>query len=300
MRKTANYRVIRLSRFCTDPEVAEIKMRKAIGWGVQLQRRMVRKIKLERLLRSSVGTGKVEKLSAKLALEMKGGRRGPIEERERRSMVRKKVTMLMSDKVKDAEEDVNLAFKQFCKSKKELWRIVPWDSRVGYEVRDVLRSELGLEWQERMKVMQKSVDYLVKKHKLLRKEEVPAMWRGIKIADRALEGEIQLPPPLLGEMVGQISDAAKEVLQMPPKTAVFSKILMEDIEMELSKAVDAKARWTDMEMKEREESGLTRQEWEEQERQETQVHNKLAGTLDLAKMRVTDLPTNKEVFLPDE
>ena len=45
MRKTANYRVIRLSRFCTDPEVAEIKMRKAIGWGVQLQRRMVRKIK---------------------------------------------------------------------------------------------------------------------------------------------------------------------------------------------------------------------------------------------------------------
>ena len=42
-----------------------------IGWGVQLQRRVVRKIKLERLLRSSVGTGKVEKLSVKLALEMR-------------------------------------------------------------------------------------------------------------------------------------------------------------------------------------------------------------------------------------
>ena len=26
----------------------------------------------------------------------------------------------------------------------------------------------------------------------------------------------------------------------------------------------------------------------------------MEGTLDLAKMRVTDLPTNKEVFLPDE
>ena len=31
MRKTANYRVVRLSTFCTDPAVAEIKMRKAIG-----------------------------------------------------------------------------------------------------------------------------------------------------------------------------------------------------------------------------------------------------------------------------
>ena len=76
MRKTANYRVMRLSRLCTDPEVAEIKMRKAIGWGLQLQRRVVRKIKLERLLRSSVGTGKVEKLAVKLALEMRGGEKG--------------------------------------------------------------------------------------------------------------------------------------------------------------------------------------------------------------------------------
>ena len=30
MRKTANYRVVRLSTFCTDPEEAERKMRKAI------------------------------------------------------------------------------------------------------------------------------------------------------------------------------------------------------------------------------------------------------------------------------
>ena len=153
MRKTANYQVIGLSRLCTDPEAAEIKMRKAIGWGVQLQRRVVRKIKLERLLRSSVGTGKVEKLSVKLALEMRGGRRGLIEERERRSMVRRKVIMLMKDKLRDAEEDANLAFNQYCKAKRELWKVVPSESRVGYEVRVVLRCELGWEWQERMRVM---------------------------------------------------------------------------------------------------------------------------------------------------
>ena len=53
MRKTASYRVSRLSRFCTDPEEADKKIREAIGWGLQLQKRTVRMIKLERLLRSS-------------------------------------------------------------------------------------------------------------------------------------------------------------------------------------------------------------------------------------------------------
>ena len=83
-------------------------------------------------------------------------------------------------------------------------------------------------------------------------EEVPATWKGIKITDQALGDEIQLPPPFLGEQVGRISDAAKEVLQLPPKTAVYSKILIEDIQMEVNKAVDVKARWTDIEMKDRE------------------------------------------------
>ena len=96
-------------------------MRKAIGWGVQLQKRMVRKIKLERLWRSGVGTGKVEKLALKLALETRGGRRGEVEERERRRMTRRKVLLLMEDKVKDASLDDDLAFVQFCKAKSEMW-----------------------------------------------------------------------------------------------------------------------------------------------------------------------------------
>ena len=57
MRKTASHQVFGLSRCCTDPEEAEKKIRKAIGWGVQLQKRMVRRIKLERLFRSEVVTG---------------------------------------------------------------------------------------------------------------------------------------------------------------------------------------------------------------------------------------------------
>ena len=33
MRKTASHQVFGLSRCCTDPEEAEKKIRKAIGWG---------------------------------------------------------------------------------------------------------------------------------------------------------------------------------------------------------------------------------------------------------------------------
>ena len=119
----------------------------------------------------------MEKLSVKLAMEMRGGRRGEVEERERRKMVRRKVFMLMSDKVKDASLDADLAYVQFCKSKKEMWKVIPWASRVGWQVRELMRGEMGFEWHERMSLMQSSVNHLINKHKMLRKEEVPAEWR---------------------------------------------------------------------------------------------------------------------------
>ena len=300
MRKTANYKVCGLSTYCTDPAEAEQKMRKAIGWGVQLQKRVVRRIKLERLWRSGVGTGKVEKLAVKLALEMRGGRRGEVEERDRRRMTRRKVLLLMEDKVKDASVDADLAFVQFCKAKSEMWKVVAWNSRLGADVRRMMREEMAFEWRERMKIMQQSVDHLVEKHRRLRKEEVPETWRGIKITDQALGELPKLPPPFLGEGVGEISEAAKEVLQLPPKTALYTKIKMEDIEMEVLKAVDAKARWTDIEMEERRGSMQTREEAEEEERRVTEVHNKQDGTLNLTRLRVTDLPTNREIYLPEE
>ena len=143
MRKTASYRVLRISGFCTDPQEADKMIREAIGWGIQLQKRMVRMIKLERLLRSSVGTGKVEKLALNLSKEMRGGRSGVLEEKERKKMVRRKVIWLMREKLRDAREDVDLAKTQFCKAKGRMWKVIPMASRVGEEVREILRGEMG-------------------------------------------------------------------------------------------------------------------------------------------------------------
>ena len=74
-----------------------------------------------------------------------------------------------------------------------------------------------------------------------------------------------------------MSQAAKEVLQLPPKTSIFPRITLKDIEVEVVKAVEVKARWELMGREERERSGQTRQEALEEERMETQVHNKQAG-----------------------
>ena len=82
MRRTANIRVGELARLCTDPEEAERLMREAVNWGLQQNKRTIRMIKLERLLKCGVGTTKVEKFGERLAREARGGRRGPAEERE--------------------------------------------------------------------------------------------------------------------------------------------------------------------------------------------------------------------------
>ena len=91
-----------LSRFSTGPAVAESWIRKSMGWGIQINKRTVRMIKLERLMMCEVGTGRVEKLAEKLAVESRGGRR------EKEKSVRRKVRMLMVDKVRDAKEDLKL------------------------------------------------------------------------------------------------------------------------------------------------------------------------------------------------
>ena len=300
MRRTASERVGELAGLCTDPQEAERQMREAIKWGLEQNKRTIRMIKLERLWKCGVGTGKVERLGVRLAEEARGGRRGPAEERERSRMVKNKVMMIMRDKMLDAGEDLKMARVQFHKSKKMLWKVVPWRSRAGAGVREVLQVEMALEWNEKRRLMVNSVNYLVEKFRRGRVEDVPDTWRGVKVSDVALGEGLQLPPAFLSEAVGDITQAAREVLQLPPKTAIFPRITLKDVQVEVVKAVEVKARWELMEKEEMERMGQTREEAMEEERLQTQVHDKQRGILRLHKMRVTSLPTNKEIILPDE
>ena len=201
--------------------------------------------------------------------------------------------MIMRDKLQDAETDLKLARVQFHKSKKQLWKVVPWPSRAGAGVREVIKVEMSMEWQEKMDTMTRSVNFLVDKFRRGWLEEVPNPWRGVKVTDAALGDGLQLPQAFLSEGVGQITPAAKEVLQLPPKTAIFPKITIKD---EVVKAVEVKARWELMEREEMLRSGQTREEAMEEERAETQVHDKQANTLRLHKVRVTSLTWDQNMY----
>ena len=126
----------------------------------------------------------------------------------------------MKDKVRDAKEDVKLAKIKFQKLKREMWRVIQWESRVGREILEVLQGEISFEWKEKFQNILNSVNHLIQKHRKQRKEEVPATWREIKISDLALGAPLPLPAPVIGEGVRRVTEAAREVLQLPPKTAV--------------------------------------------------------------------------------
>ena len=172
-------------------------MREAVKWGVEQNKRTVRMIKLERLLGCGVGTSKVEKLGLRLAKEANGGRRGPAEEREMSRTIRRKVMMIMKDKLQDAERDLKLARIQFHKSKKQLWKVVPWPSRAGAGAREVIKVEMSVEWVDKMESMTRSVNFLADKFRRGRLEKVPNTWRGVKVSDAALGDGLQLPPAFL-------------------------------------------------------------------------------------------------------
>ena len=150
-------------------------------------------------------------------------------------------------------------------------------------MREVIRYEMALEWEEKMNNMARTVIFLINKFRRDRVEEVPATWREVKVSDAALGEGIVLPPPFLGEGVGNISQAAKEVLQLPPKTAIFPKVTLKDVQVEVVKAVKVKASWELMDREERLRTGQTREEVLEEERMETLVHDRQAGILRLDK-----------------
>ena len=58
MRRTASDRVRELAGFCTDPQEAEHRMREAIKWGLEQNKRTIRMIKLERLWKVKVLSSK--------------------------------------------------------------------------------------------------------------------------------------------------------------------------------------------------------------------------------------------------
>lgn len=228
-----------LATTCTDPEAADYKMREVIKWGIQKTRRTLRCMKLEKLFRRGIGTTEVEKITETLSSQRRAEGDGPRAAARRRESL----AMLMQSKLDDAAEDLRLGNQQYRKVKIEAWRFL-YREETRAAFRAVLREELEWELSEGRRRMQDTINFLTQKYGREAERKVPDTWREINISDRALGQPEPLPPPLVGEGV-TLSENAKEVMELPPKTAMFVQIKMENIEKELDKA-RVKARWHDV------------------------------------------------------
>ena len=148
--------------------------------------------------------------------------------------------------------------------------------------------------------MGRSIAFLTNKHRSGRDEDkVPDTWRDIKISNRALG---KSDPPLsplshIGEGVGGVSDNIKSVMALPPKTAKFAQLKIDKIEVEVDKA-RVKARWHDQSEEEHKGSGKTLEELQKEEIEEREIVK--GNKVNMNNIRVTELPGNKDVILPDD
>ena len=203
--------------------------------------------------------------------------------------------MLMNMKMVDVEEDLRLGNEQYRKAKQRLAKLVGWAAYL--EVMAVVREEMAIHWRKGREKVDKSVNFIFEKHSRVREGEVADTWRLVKVSDKALGPSPAPPACIVGEQVGEVTNNITKVMQLSPKTAVFNKINLEQVELELEKA-KVKARWHDRSDEERNAAQETLEEQQEKERAEKQVV--IGNKINLNKIRVTTLPGNKEVILPDD
>ena len=86
-------------------------------------------------------------------------------------------------------------------------------------------------------------------------------------------------------------------MNLPPKTAKYTQLKIDKIELEVDKA-RVKARWHDRSEEEQANTEKTLDEVQEEERVEGKIVT--GNKVNLNNIRVTELPGNKEVVLPDD
>ena len=120
----------------------------------------------------------------------------------------------------------------------------------------------------------------------------------IKISDAELAPLEEQEEPVVVPVYGgvQVSQEARQVLSLPPKFALHPNIDLKLVETEIERGI-WKARWEDRSERQREGREPTEEELEE-ELASKRVYDSTNKELDLSKIMVTKLPTNRRVIAP--
>ena len=282
MRKSAAAFFFYLARQCADLTKAAKAMMTTGERHVKLTNKQITFLTLDRLQRKGLGTEDTERGSMNLIKHRKVRDRGYIDYVTRRRR-------------KDAQDELEKAKKRHKGSLKHLKSIVP--DHIFGEYCNRIRREVGLVWQDGQKRMKKKIKRLQEKYQPW-KAPVPNQYHGIKISDRELaEDEAKEEPQEVKVYGGAVvPEDTKPALILDPKFALYPKIEMKEVEMEIEKAI-WKSRWEQRAKEDRDGQDVTDVEMEN-EAEETRMYDCKEKKLDYTKIRVTQLPGNARVIAP--
>ena len=282
MRKSAVAFIHYLARQCADPTKVAKAMINTGERHVKLTKRQIAFILLDRLLRKGLGTTDVERGSLRLIKHKKARDIGYID-------------YVMRRRRQEARKELEKAKKRHKCYLRYLQSIIP--SHILEEFCRYMRQIMGTEWQEQQKRMKKKIQNLQKKYQPWR-APVPNKYLEVKISDEELaeDEEKEAPPEVKVYGGAVVPEAAKPALILDPKFALYPKIDMKMVEMEIEKAI-WKGRWEHRTKEMRDGQEMTEGE-KENEAEETRLYNSEEKKMDYTKIRVTQLPGNARVIAP--
>ena len=237
-----------------------------------------------------MGTNGVENNAA--AIERDGKRRnGKVKKRNI-----KMILTIMRDKLEDAEKDRRIITNKYYKQKDKMYRTIPRSSYVAIEFRRISWNEASYQWELKKKKNKNKIKHLTEKHS--DKPKLQDYYHGVKISDKAIgPTRVVLEPTPYNINQQEVTTEMKEAMRLPPKFNIPKRIILEDVKTEIEKCF-VKARMSQRKKAEREERGLTEEEYDKEECESHVPYNPDTRTLDLRKVRTTDLPTNGQFTIP--
>ena len=246
---------------------------------------------LRKLQRAGVGVNSVEIFAKKNSGE--GTRR----EKRRRRMTQ----LMMKAKVEDAEMELKWSKERLDSKMRKLERRWGHHQGVMTAFRSIVSKEAIRVWEQGKDKNAKKVDHLRRKWRSGLSRAVDQEWRGIKIGDRVLEEEMrnEQEEARHPHKYGGVQTNADEdsILALPHKFTTFEKIQLDKIKVSTEILKD-KVRW-ELRAREEREGRPWSEEWEFQQQDEKEVFRSNEKKMEFARRRVTDMPTNRDIRIPD-
>ena len=223
----------------------------------------------------------------------------------RRKLRRKRtVQLLMKGKLEDAAIMLE-------RSKENLNRkLTRVERRWGHHratmiaFREILSNIAVKVWEDGRDKNKRKIEHLEKKWRNnQRTEAVEGVWRGVKIGDKELEEEManeEVEAPKAPHKYGGVTSNADEdaLLALPHKFTTYESIQLDKIKVSTEIMKD-KIRWELRTREEEREGAPWTEDWEFEQQEEKEVFRPEERRMEFSRRRVTDMPTNRFVHIPN-